>query len=323
MKIIVKSGVFVVAMALWCAPLHAQQAFPTKPIRIISPFAAGGGNDAILRVIQPKIIESIKQQVIIDYRPGATGIIGTDIAAKSPPDGYTMVLIPSGHTVNATLQPKLPFDSIRDFTAITLVAASPLVLVVHPSLPARSVKELIALAKARSGQLTYGSSGVGASGHLAGALFDTLTGTSMVHVPYKGMSLALTDLMGGQVSMTFGTSASVTQHIHSGRMRALAVTSAKRSPAVPNLPTVMEAGVPGFEAGLWYGLVGPARIPRDIVERLNAEVVNALKLSDVRERLAAQGVEAQPTTPDEFARLIVSDVERWAKVIKRAGVKIE
>jgi tripartite-type tricarboxylate transporter receptor subunit TctC len=313
----------IVVLSICHTPVQAQQVFPAKAIRIISPFAAGGGNDTVLRILAPKLTESLKQQIIIDTRAGANGVIGTDIAAKSAPDGYTLVLIPSGHTVNATLNSKLPYDSIRDFTTVTLVGTSPLVLAVHPSVPARSVKELIAVAKARPGQLTYGSAGVGSSGHLAGAMFDTLTGTTMVHVPYKGMSLALTDVMGGQVSMTFGTSASVVQHLKSGRLRGLAVTGARRSPALPDLPAVAEAGVPGYEASLWYGIVGPARIPREIVERLHAEFVAALKLADVRERLASQGVEAQSTTPDEFSRILVADIERWARVIKRAGVKID
>jgi len=313
----------IIVLSICHTPVQAQQAFPAKAIRIISPFAAGGGNDTILRILAPKLTESLKQQIIIDTRAGANGIIGTDIAAKSAPDGYTLVLIPSGHTVNATLNSKLPYDSVRDFTTVTLVGASSLVVALHPSVPARSVKELIAVGRARPGQLTYGSAGIGSSGHLAGAMFETLAGTKMVHVPYKGMSQVLTDLMGGQVSLTFGTSASVVQHLKSGRLRALAVTGARRSHALPDLPTVAEAGVPGFEASLWYGAVGPARIPREIVERLNAEFVAVLKLADVRERLATQGVEAQPTTPEEFARIIVADIERWAKVIKRAGVKIE
>jgi len=313
----------IVVLSICHAPVQAQQVFPAKAIRIISPFAAGGGNDTILRILAPKLTESLRQQIIIDTRAGANGVIGTDIAAKSAPDGYTLVLIPSGHTVNATLNSKLPYDSIRDFTTVTLVGTSPLVLAVHPSVPARNVKELIAVAKARPGQLTYGSAGVGSSGHLAGAMFDALTGTNMVHVPYKGMSLALTDVMGGQVSMTFGTSASVVQHLRSGRLRGLAVTGARRSPALPDLPAVAEAGVPGYEASLWYGIVGPARIPREIVERLHAEFVATLKLADVRERLASQGVEAKTTTPDEFARILVADIERWARVIKRAGVRID
>jgi tripartite-type tricarboxylate transporter receptor subunit TctC len=302
---------------------HAQQAYPAKPIRFISPFAPGGGNDIISRAVAHKLSENVKQQVIVDNRPGANGIIGTEMAARSAPDGYTVVLIPSGHAVNASLHRKLPYDSIRDFTPITLVGSSPLILAVHPSLPVKNVKELVAFAKARPGQLTYGSAGIGSSGHLGGALFEVLTGTKMVHVPYKGMSLAITDVISGQVSLVFGTSASVMQHARSGRMRALATTGARRAGALPDLPTVAEAGVPGYEAGLWYGFVGPARIPPDIVRRLNSEIVSVLKSPEVRERLASQGVEATPTTPEEFGRLLVSDLERWAKVVQRAGIRLE
>jgi tripartite-type tricarboxylate transporter receptor subunit TctC len=261
--------------------------------------------------------------VIIENRAGANGIVGTEVAARAAPDGYTIVLIPSGHAVNASLYRKLPYDSIRDFSPITLAGSSPLVLAVHPSLPARSVKDLIGVARARPGELTYVSAGVGASGHLGGALFETLTRTKMTHIPYKGMALAITDLMAGQVTMTFGTSLSVIPHARSGRLRALATTGAKRSPALPELPTVAEAGVPGYEASLWYGFVGPARIPPNILNRLHAAIVAALQSTDVRERLASQGVDPQHNTPDEFAKLLVSDLERWAKVVQRAGIKPE
>ena len=211
-------------------PALAQHVYPSKPIRIISPFAPGGGNDIICRTIAPRLGENVKQQVIVDSRPGANGIVGSEAAARSAPDGYTIVLVPSGHAVNASLYRKLPYDSIKDFTPITLVGSSPLVLVMHPTVPVKNVKELVALARARPGELTYASSGVGASGHLAGALFETLTATKMVHIPYKGMSLAAADLIGGQVSLSFGTSASVMPHVRSGRLRALATTGAQRSP---------------------------------------------------------------------------------------------
>ena len=305
------------------ATAYAQQPYPARPIRIISPFAPGGGNDVLSRTIAQKLTENVKQQVIVENRPGANGIIGTEAAARAAPDGYTIVLIPSGHAVNASLRRKLPYDSIRDFTPITLVGSSPLILAVHPSVPAKSVKALAALARARPGQLTYGSAGIGSSGHLGGALFETLTGAKMVHVPYKGMGLAITDLMAGHISLVFGTSASVMPHVRSGRLRALATTGAKRSPALPDFPTVAEAGVPGYEAGLWYGFVGPARIPGDIVRRLNAEIVAVLKSPEVHDRLASQGVDATPSTPEEFGKLMVTDLERWAKVVQRAGIRAE
>jgi tripartite-type tricarboxylate transporter receptor subunit TctC len=304
-------------------PALAQHVYPSKPIRIISPFAPGGGNDIICRTIAPRLGENVKQQVIVDSRPGANGIVGSEAAARSAPDGYTIVLVPSGHAVNASLYRKLPYDSIKDFTPITLVGSSPLVLVTHPTVPVKNVKELVALARARPGELTYASSGVGASGHLTGALFETLTATKMVHIPYKGMSLAAADLIGGQVSLSFGTSASVMPHVRSGRLRALATTGAQRSPALPDIPTVAESGIPGYEASLWYGFLGPARMPPDIVQRLNAEIVSVLRLTEVRERLANEGVDTQFNTPEEFARLLASDLERWAKVIQRAGVRVE
>ena len=305
-----------------CASAIAQP-YPSKPVRIISPFPPGGGNDALCRVVAQKLPDYLQQPVIVENRAGANGIVGTEVAARSAPDGYTIVLIPSGHAVNASLYKKLPFDTIRDFTPITLAASSPLVLAAHPSLPARNVKELIALARARPGELTYVSAGVGSSGHLGGAQFETLTHTRMVHIPYKGMAVAITDLMSGQVSMTFGTSLSVVPQVRSGRLRALATTGDKRSPALPDLPTVAEAGVPGYEASLWYGFAGPARVPADIVQRLNAAIVAVLQLPDVRERLASQGVDSQPTTPEAFSRLLATDVGRWAKVIQRTGVQAD
>lgn len=300
------------------------QGYPSKPVRIVSPFAPGGGNDTLCRILSPRLSENLKQPVVVENRSGANGIVGTEVAARAAPDGYTIVLIPSGHAVNASLYKKLPFDPIRDFTPITLVGSSPLVLAIHPSLPAKNVKGLIALAKARPGQLTYVSAGVGASGHLGGALFEALTNTKMTHIPYKGMGPAIIDLMAGQVTMTFGTSASVIPHARSGRLRALAVTGAKRSPALPDLPTVAEAAaLPDYEAGLWYGFVGPARLPPEVVSRLHAAIVAALQLPEVRERLTSQGVDPLHNTPEEFTKLLASDVERWAKVVQRAGVKVE
>ncbi|MGH8660422.1 MAG: Bug family tripartite tricarboxylate transporter substrate binding protein [Burkholderiales bacterium] len=316
----------MLALALVAAfsAAHAQTGkWPERPIRIISPFPPGGGNDTLCRIVAQKLGENVRQQVIVENRAGANGIVGTEVAARSAPDGYTIVLIPSGHAVNASLYKKLPYDSLNDFAPITLVGSSPLVLALHPSLPARNVKELIALAMARPGQLTYVSAGVGASGHLGGAQFEALTGTKMLHVPYKGMALAITDLMSGQVSLTFGTSLSVVPHVRAGRLRALATTGAKRSPALPDLPTVAEAGVPGYEASLWYGFAGPARMPADIVQRLHAAIVAVLQLPDVRERLASQGVDPQYNTPEEFAKLLVTDIERWARVIKRTGIQPE
>lgn len=313
--------VFIVLSAI--AAAVAAQPYPSRPVRIISPFAPGGGNDALCRILSQRLAENLKQQIIVENRAGANGIVGTEVAARSAPDGYTIVLIPSGHAVNASLYKKLPFDSIRDFSPITLVGSSPLVLAIHPSLPVKSVKDLVALARARPGQLTYVSAGIGSSGHLGGAQFETLTGTKMVHIPYKGMALAITDLMSGQVTLTFGTSLSVVPHARAGRLRAIASTGTKRSPALPDLPTVAEAGVPGYEASLWYGFVGPARLPPEIVNRLHSAIVAVLQMPEIRERLASQGVDPLHNTPEEFAKLLVSDVDRWAKVVQRAGVQAE
>ena len=301
----------------------AAQSYPSRPIRIISIFPAGGGNDILCRAVATKMTDNLKLQVVVENRAGANGIVGTEVAARSAPDGYTIALIPSGHAVNATLYSKLPYDSINDFTPISLVGTSPLIVAVHPSVPAKSIKELVALAKTRPGQLTFGSAGVGSSGHLAGALFESMTGTNIVHIPYKGMGPVVIDLMGGQVSLTFGTSSSVVPHVRSGKLRALATTGAQRSPALPDLPTVAEGGVSGYSANLWYGFVGPARMPAEIVKRLNAEIVAALGAPEVRTRLASLGVDAQPSTADEFGRLLVSDLERWAEVVKRLGVRAD
>jgi tripartite-type tricarboxylate transporter receptor subunit TctC len=315
--------IVLIALGGLTAPVLAQGNYPSRPIRVVSIFPPGGGNDGICRAVAAKMTENMKQQVIVENRPGANGIIGTELVARAVPDGYTITLIPSGHAVNASLYKKLPFDSIRDFTPLSLAGSSPTVLAVHPSLPAKNVRELIALAKARPGQLTYVSAGIGASGHLAGALFETMTDTKMVHIPYKGMSLAVVDLISGQVSMTFGTSLTMVPYVRSGRVRALATTGAVRSPALPDLPTVAEAGVAGYEASLWYGFVGPAKLPPEIAQRLSVEIAAAVNAPDVRERLAVQGVDARASSAEEFGRLMVSDLERWAGVVRRAGVKAE
>ena len=311
------------ALLLAIAVPAIAQPYPSKPVRIVSIFPPGGGNDTICRIVAPRLGEHLRQQVIVENRAGANGIVGSEVVARSAPDGYTITLIPSGHAVNATLYRKLPYDSIRDFTPITLVGTSPLVLAVHPSLPVKNAKDVVALARARPGQLTYVSSGVGSSGHLGGAQFETLTRTKMTHIPYKGMALAIVDLMAGQVTMTFGTALSVVPHARAGRLRALATTGASRSPALPELPTVAEAGVSGYEASLWYGFAGPGRMPADILARLHSALVAALQSPDVRERLAGQGLDLRQNTPEAFAKLLASDIGRWAKVIQRAGIQAE
>lgn len=318
----VVAALIAAVMAAGAAPALAQQAYPSRTIRIISPFSPGGGNDTICRTVAAKLTERFKQQVIVENRTGANGIIGTEAVARAAPDGYTIGLIPSGHAVNAALRSRLPFDPVKDFTTIALVGSSPLVLAVHPSLPVKSVRELIAFAKSRPGELSYVSAGIGSSGHLGGALFDVLTGTRMVHVPYKGMSLALIDLISGQVTMAFATSLSVVPHVNAKRLRALATTGARRSPALPDFPAVTES-VPGYEVGLWYGFVGPGQMPAEVVRSLNAGIVAALAVPEVHQRLSGQGVDVESSTPEAFSKLLASDMVRWAKVVKQAGIKAQ
>lgn len=309
-----------VVVSGWVAPVLAQQSYPSKTVRIISPFSPGGGNDTLCRTIAAKLTLSLKQQVIVENRAGANGVIGTEAMARAAPDGYTIGLIPSGHAVNAAIRRNLPFDPVRDFTTISLVGSSPLVLAVHPSLPVKNVAQLANFAKSRPGELTYVSAGIGASGHQGGALFELMTGAKMVHVPYKGMALALTDLIAGQVTMAFATSLSVIPHVQAKRLRALATTGSKRSPALPDLPTVAET-VPDYEVDLWYGFVGPAGLPQDIVRRLNAEIAAVLEAPDVRQRLAGQGVDVGSSTPEAFGKLLVSDLARWAAFVRKTGIK--
>jgi tripartite-type tricarboxylate transporter receptor subunit TctC len=303
--------------------LAAAQTYPSKTLRIISPYPPGGGNDILARAISPKLGEFLGQQVIVENRPGANTIIGTEAVAKSPPDGYTMILVPSSHAINSSLYKKLPYDAIKDFSPITLVGSGPLILVVHPSLPIRSVRELVAFARTHPDALTYGSAGNGASGHLAGVLFGNLTSTRLAHIPYKGTAPVVTELLGGQISMAFGTSLAVLPHVKNGKLRALASCGSQRTPAAPELPTVSESGVGGYAASLWYGLLAPAHTPHDIVTRLNHEVTKVLALPDVRERIGGQGVDPYTSTPEEFARVIAVDLNKWERVVKASGAQID
>ena len=285
-------------------------------------FAPGGGTDATARAIAPKLSELLGQQVIVDNRPGATGNIATDIVSKSNPDGYTILMgTIAALAINPSLYEKLPFDPIKDLAPVTRAVDSTNVLVLHPSVPAKSVKELIALAKSKS--LNCGSSGVGGAGHLALELFNLQTGTKIVHVPYKGGGPAMIDLLGGNIQLIFATAASAVGHIKSGKIRALAVTTLKRSPLVPDLPTVAETGLKGFEANNWYGILVPAKTSRAIVMRLNKDVSTALLTPDVKELLFKQGLDVAPETPEAFGAYIKSEIAKWAKVIKAAGLKAE
>jgi len=303
---------------------RAADAYPAKPVRFVVAFPPGGGTDIIARAIAQKLAERIAQQVVVDNRPGAGGNIGTDIVAKSAPDGYTMLMGSAGPlAINASLFGKMPFDPIKDLAPVTLAASTPNVLVVHPSLRVATVKELIALAKARPGEINFASSGHGTPAHLAGELFNSMAGVKMVHVPYKGAAPALADLLGGQVQLMFSTMPPALPHVKDGKLRALAVTSAKRSPAAPDIPTLDEIALPGFEANTWHGVVVPAGTPATIVARLNREIVAILHLPDVVERFSSQGAEALGSTPEEFAAYIRSETLKWAKVVRDSGAKAE
>jgi len=302
----------------------AADAYPAKPVRFVVAFPPGGGTDIIARSIAQKLAERIAQQVVVDNRPGAGGNIGTDMVAKSAPDGYTLLMGSAGPlAINASLFGKMPFDPIKDLAPVTLAASTPNVLVVHPALRAATLKELIALAKARPGEINFASSGHGTPAHLAGELFNLMAGVKMVHVPYKGAAPALADLLGGQVQIMFSTMPPALPHVRDGKLRALAVTSAKRSPAAPDLPTLDEIALPGFEANTWHGVVVPAGTSGAIVGRLNREIVAILHLPDVVERFSSQGAEALGSTPEEFAAYIKSETLKWAKVVRDSGAKAE
>ncbi|HUN68241.1 MAG TPA: tripartite tricarboxylate transporter substrate binding protein [Burkholderiales bacterium] len=321
--------IFRIRLALACllalAGLSAlAQGYPAKPIHLIVPWPPTGTVDILGRTLGQKLSENMAQSFIIDNRAGANGIIGSDVGAKSPPDGYTLVVDNiTGHAINATLQARMPFDSLRDFAHVSLLAWVPDGIVGLPSLPARNVQELIALAKAQPGKLTYASFGVGSSGHLAGELFKMMAGVDMLHVPYKGGGPAIADLLAGQVSIYYPVLPSVVSLVKADRLRLLAVTGAQRSSAMPEVPTVAESGLPGFEASNWFGLMAPAGTPPEIVARLNSETARAMQAPDLRAKLAALGMEIQTSTPQEFSALLRNETEKWAKVVKTSGARAE
>jgi tripartite-type tricarboxylate transporter receptor subunit TctC len=317
----IRFAVVIIAAAA-AAPAATAQQWPQRPIRMLVGFAPGGGTDATARAIAPRMSELLGQQVVVDNRPGATGNIAADITAKANPDGYTILMgTIAALAINPSLYSKLPFDPIRDLAPVTRAVDSTNVLVLHPSVPAKSVKELIALAKAKP--LNCGSSGVGGAGHLALELFNLQAGTRMTHVPYKGGGPAMIDLLAGNIQLIFATAASSVAHIKSGKIRAIAVTTAKRAPLVPDLPTVAETGLKGFEANNWYGVVVPAKTPRPIIDRLNKNIATALLVPDVKELLFKQGLDVAPDSPEAFGAYIKSETVKWAKVIKAAGLKAE
>ena len=322
----VKAGFVALAAmitGMQIAPVEAAEAYPGRPVRMIVPFPPGGGADILARIMGEKLTDLWGQQVIIDNRGGAGGTIGTGVAARGLPDGYTLLMASSNHPINAGLFPKLPYDVVESFTSVSLVASAPLILVVNPGVPAQSVSQLVELARSRPGTLTFGSAGNASTPHLAGELFNTLAQVSTVHVPYKGSAQALTDLLGGQLSVSFNNILSVVQHVKSGKLRALAVTSTKRSPLLSDLPTVSEAGVPKYEVIQWWGILGPAKVPGNVVAKLRSDVTRIIGQAHTRERFASQGVDPASETPEQFRAFMIDEVRKWGQVIKAANVRID
>ena len=310
------------ALLIAAGAVYAQS-FPSRPVRIISPYAAGSTVDIMCRIISPKLTASLGQQVIIENRAGAGGAIGMEATARSPKDGYTIMLAASGFTVIPSLNPRLTWDPVKDFSAIAQVATSPLVMVVHPNVAAKNLAELIALAKAQPGKLRYGHAGIGSSQHMAGELFSLEAGIDIVNVPYKGGKESLSDLLGDRIEMSVQGVPAVLPQIRSGAVRAIFLTGPKRSATLPDLPTIGEAGLPKATANVWFGLLAPAGTPRPIIERLNADIIALMKSVDVIEGFVNGGSEVATGTPEEFARMIREDVVTWAKVIKQRGIKVE
>jgi tripartite-type tricarboxylate transporter receptor subunit TctC len=309
--------------AFLAAPAFAQ-VYPSKPIRLIVPFAAGGGNDNVARLVGKRLADGLGQPVVIDNRPGAGGVLGAELAAKSAPDGYTLFLGGVGsHAINPNLHERLPYDPIRDFAPVALLASAPLVLVVHPSVPAGSLTQFVAYARSHPGRLNYASNGNGSSSQLAAVMFDSMAGVDMVHVPYKGLAPALADLLSGQVQLMFSSVVAILPHIKAGRLRGLAVTGAGRLASMPDLPTIAESGFPGYEASSWYGILAPAGTPRDVVMKLNAELGKALEQAEVRNSLLAEGAEPAGGSPERFAAHIRAEKERLGKIIRDANIRLE
>jgi tripartite-type tricarboxylate transporter receptor subunit TctC len=290
---------------------------------MVVPFPPGGTVDVVARVVSPALSERLGQPIVIDNRGGANAIIGTDLAAKAAPDGYTLLIVPAGHAITPNVTPKLPYDTVKDLGAIGLIGNGVYVLVINPGVPAKSIKEFIAYLKSRPGQVNYASTGYGNATHLAGELFNVLAGTNMVNVIYKGGGPALTDVISGQVSAIFAGIASSGGHIKSGKLRALGVTTKRRAPALPDVPAIAESGLPEFEVNGWYGVLGSAKIPASIVNRVNAEINAVVATEDAKQRLLAVGLEARGSTPAEFHKMIVEDIARWASVVKRAKIEVQ
>jgi tripartite-type tricarboxylate transporter receptor subunit TctC len=317
------AAVILALGALAAAPQSIAQSYPTKPVRLVAPFTAGGPVDITARILAQKLTEQWGQQVIVENRTGASGMIGAEAVAKSPPDGYTLLVNSSIHVIVPSLFPKMGYDPIRDFAPVTVVSSSPLLLVVTPSLPVKNIKEFVALAKARPGELSFASSGSGSSTHLTAELFKTVTGTNMVHVPYKGQSQALTDVISGQVPFMFNSLPPVLEFVKATRLRALGITAAKRFNALPDVPTFAESGYKELVTGSWYAVWAPAKTPEAILTRLNADIVKVINLPDVRNRILELGGEPVGNTPAEFDAFQKAELARWARVVKESGAKAE
>ena len=312
-----------IAVLLAAATSVYAQSYPTKPVKVIVPYPPGGPTDIVARVVGQKLSDQMGQQFIVENRPGAGGNIGAEAVAKSPADGYTLLVATTAHAINPSLFKNLGYNLTKDFAPVSQLTSGPLVIVANPSLPAKNVSELIAIGKAKPGSLNYASSGNGQSTHLSAELFATMAGIKMNHIPYKGSAPALTDVMGGQASLMFDTMLSAMPHVKNGKLKAIAVTSAARSPAAPDVPTVAESGLPGYEAIAWNGLLVPAGTPADIVGKLNAELKKALDAPDVKDRFSAQGFGAAWSTREAFAKFIQSELDKWAKVVKVSGATLD
>lgn len=316
-------GSRAVAMLLVMQVPAMAQDYPSRPIRIVVPVPPGGANDTLTRLVVPKLVEGLRQPVIIDNRPGASTTLGTGLVAKASPDGYLLLMAPSAHTVNDTLYGNLPYDSLRDFTPVGGIATTPLLVSVHPSLPVRNVKELVALAQARPNELNFASAGNGTSSHLGGELLKNMTGLKIVHIPYKGGAVSAADVVGGRVLMLFATVQSSINYVTAKKLRALAVTAAQRSSLAQDVPTMNEAGYPGIEVASWYGLVGPAGLSADVMAKLDAEVKRVSHSTQLRDRLLGLGYEPMPMSASEFGAFLKADRARWSKVVREAGIRLE
>ena len=305
------------------AALPETAPYPSKPIRLVVPFAPAGSADALARTIQPALSDALGQTIVIDNRPGASSTIGTDMTAKAAPDGYTLVLITTTHTVNPSLIAKLPYDTVKDFAAVSLVVSQPNILVVHPAVAAKSVRELVTQAKAKPNTMNFASGGNGSSPHLSGELFKIVAGIQITHIPYKGSGPGVTDLLGGHVQMMFAGPLALEQHIKSGRLRPLAVADQRRSAVLPDVPTMTEAGFPGVETGTWYGILAPARTPPATVALIQRGIARILQAADLKSRMLKQGVDIVASSPAEFEKFIIAEVAKWSRVVQAAGVRAD